>query len=210
MGKESARFFSTTEKEAIEQAIRRVESGTAGEIVVMVVDTSDDYREAVVAGAAVFAAFAAFVLSLGLHHETIWFYIPAMFAFFIPGYFLFRTLPRLRMPLVGRGRSAAAVRERALRAFFEKGLHRTRDESGILIFLSLLERKVWILGDRGIDARIDPGGWKKYADRIVGGIHEGKTAEVLCAVVEEWGGILRDAFPPRDNDANELPNHVIT
>ena len=42
------------------------------------------------------------------------------------------------------------VQEAVLTAFFKEELYRTRDETGILIFISVFEHKVWVLADRGI------------------------------------------------------------
>ncbi len=203
-------FFSDTEREAIRKAVESAEAGTSGEIATMVVDQSDGYHEAEVLGAVLVAGFAAVIVCVASHHVTIWSYIPITFLAFYPVRYLFRRFPRLKLPFIGRLRLAHAVRDRAVRAFFEKELHRTRDESGVLIFISLLERKVWILGDRGINARIPPHDWHHLARELSAGIREGRAGETLCTVIARCGEHLAAHFPRKADDRNELPDDVLT
>jgi len=129
---------------------------------------------------------------------------------YFPMFALLRAVPRLKLSFVSSVRQAEAVRERALRAFYEKGLYRTREETGILIFISLLEHKVWILGDRGIDRKIPPGSWQSLADKLAVGIRSGQAADALCRVIGACGDELSRHFPRRGDDRNELPDDVIT
>jgi putative membrane protein len=203
-------FFSNDEKELIRRAVAEAEKKSSGEIATMVVHESDSYREAEQLGALLLAALVAFVIALVIHHVTIWTYIPIVLLLFLPFFWLFRRFPRLKMPFISRRRLTQAVHERAMAAFYQKGLYRTRDETGILIFISLLERKVWILGDRGINERIQPGHWRKLAEEIAAGIRDGKGAEALQRVIVACGDELARHFPRRPDDLNELPDELIT
>lgn len=208
--KHAADFFSDNERELIRQAVHAAESSTSGEIATMVVDESDPYRDAIALGGVLFAGFLSMVLAILLHHITIWFYIPVVFLLFFPCRALFARVPTLKLPLIARERINLAVRERAVRAFYEKGLHRTRDATGILIFISLLEHKVWILGDRGIDSRIPPDSWQVLAVELSAGIRDNRACEVLCSVIAKCGAALKEHFPRLRDDVNELPDNVIT
>lgn len=114
-------FFSEDEGDRIRQAVERAEADTSGEIATMVVDHSDSYREAEILGALSFAGLLGLILAVAIHHVTIWSYIPLVILFFIPARYLFRRFPHLKLPFAGRRRVVEAVRERAVRAFFEKG-----------------------------------------------------------------------------------------
>ena len=208
--KHAADFFSADERELIRQAVHAAESSTSGEIATMVVDESDPYHDAIVLGGMLFAGLLAMVVAIVLHHITIWFYIPAVFLLYMPCRALFVRVPILKLPLLKRSRIAQAVRERAVRAFYEKGLYRTQHASGVLIFISLLERKVWILGDRGIDSRIPPQAWQGLAHELSAGLREGRACEALCAVVGRCGAALQEHFPRSPDDVNELSDDVIT
>ena len=203
-------FFTAADREKIRIAVENAESGTSGEIATMVVDHSDSYHEAEILGSVLVSGFVAVIVCIVFNHVTIWSYIPFVFLAFYPIRYLFRRSPRLKLPFVSRRRLVHAVRDRAVRAFFEKGLHRTRDESGILIFISLLERKVWILGDRAINVRIPPHDWHTLARELSAGIRDGRACEALCTVIARCGELLAGHFPRRPDDVNELPDDVLT
>lgn len=231
-GRKAADFFTDQEVNAIKAAVSRAESGTAGEIVPMVVDRSDSYREADILGSALTAALLALSIEavfqlyllgasgpewtqggaetvLALHGISVWTYIPLVFILFFPVRQVFRSFDRLRLLFAGRRRIAEAVRERAVRAFFEKELYRTKDETGVLIFISLLEHKVWILGDRGINAKIPQNSWQALAGELSRGLREGRACEALCSVIDSCGAELARHFPHTTDDIDELKNDLI-
>jgi len=203
-------FFSAAEKEAIRSSVADAEIRSSGEIATMVVRESDRYREAEELGALLLAGLLGVVVAVALHHVTIWTYIPVVFVLFFPALLLFRRFPRLKLSFAGAQRQAEAVSERALVAFYQQGLYRTEHGTGILIFISLLERKVWILGDRGINEKIPPGYWQSLADELAGGIRSGRAADTLCHVIAECGSELARHFPRRLDDRNELPDDIFT
>jgi putative membrane protein len=202
-------FFSDEEKERIKEAVEAAESRTSGEIATMVVDQSDRYHEAEVLGGILVAGLAALIISVGVQHATIWTYIPMVCILYLPARLLFIRVPRLRLPFINKLRMMHAVRERAVRAFYEKSLYKTRDENGILIFISILERKVWILGDRGVDRVIPHATWQSHAREISAGIKEERACAALCAVIGECGQVLAEHFPRKEDDTNELPDDLI-
>jgi putative membrane protein len=231
--KHAGQFFSEEEKEKISAAIKAAETITSGEIATMVVERSDSYREAETLGAILLAGLLAFIVEVLLEYigvsggyndwntigfpgtefllygGSIWTFIPMVFLFFLPVLHLFRRYPALKLPLVGKKRIEEAVRERAVRAFFEKRLYKTRDETGILIFISLLERKVWILGDKGIDRKVSHTAWKELVKELSLGIREERACEILCSVISKIGEELERHFPRKADDVNELSDEVL-
>lgn len=209
MAQKGVDFFSPAEKEQIRKAVATAEALSSGEIATVVVPESDRYREAEQMGALLVAGLVGLPVCVALHHVTVWTYIPLVCLLFFPVLALFRWFPRLKLSFVGRRRQAEAVRERAVQVFFEQGLHRTREETGVLIFISRLERKVWILGDRGINEKIHPESWQSLAGELARGLREGRAAEALCSVIAGCGNELARHFPRRDDDRNELRDEVI-
>ncbi|HAR94734.1 MAG TPA: hypothetical protein DCR97_02040 [Deltaproteobacteria bacterium] len=216
-------FFSRTEKERIKKSVRAAEVQTSGEIAVMLVNESDRYREAEVAGTVAVASLASTVIALVLdhliasswavvpdpHYTSIWFWIPSTVVLLVPVWCLFRLFPPLKLALVGEKRVESAVREQSLLSFYKKGLHRTRSRTGILIFISLLERKVRIMGDQGIHAKIGQGFWDVRAGELVKGIREGRTLDALTEVIKKCGEELAIHFPSCPDNPDEIPNDVI-
>jgi putative membrane protein len=111
---------------------------------------------------------------------------------------------------IGIGRREEAVRLRAERAFFEKGLYRTKRNTGVLFFLSLLERKVWILADKGIYEKMDQETLNRYANLVSSGIREGRACYALSQAIQEIGVLLSRHFPITSDDTDELPDEVMT
>ena len=96
------------------------------------------------------------------------------------------------------------VNERAERYFTEAGIFNTRDRTGILIFISLLERRVELLADKGINEKIPPEQWTTVVNHIVDGVKQNKFVDNLIESVNDCGKILKEHFPIRVDDKNEL------
>jgi putative membrane protein len=206
----SERFFTAEEKESLKATIHGVESKTIGEIVVMVVDHSDHYIEAEVLGSVLLGSLLSLILSVLFFHASLWFYIPLSFLFFFPFWFLFIKVEALKRLFIGGRRKEEAVRLRAERAFFEKGLYRTKKNTGVLFFLSLLERKVWVLADKGIYEKMDQETLNRFANEVSKGIRENRAGEVLIQAIQEIGVLLSKHFPITPDDTDELPDDVMT
>jgi putative membrane protein len=206
----AATFFTEDEKKRISEATRQIESLTSGELAVMVVESSDKYRDAEIIGGIVFGSIAAFALTEIFFNAVIWYYIPLSILFFFPFMLLTGIVPVLKTVFIGAGRKNEAVVQRALKGFYDKGLYRTRDNTGVLFFISILERKVWVLADKGISAKIEQQTMNRFASTVTQGIKEGRACDALCQTINDIGQILAEHFPVRTDDTNELSDEVIT
>jgi putative membrane protein len=203
-------FFTHKEKERIQATTKGVESRTVGEVAVMVVDSSDHYFEAEVIGGILVGSLLSLWITASYFHSSMWWYVPLSFLLFFPSRVLFRKVPSLKAALIGPHRKEHAVRLRAVRAFHEKGLYKTRKNTGVLFFISLLERKVRILADTGIHEKIGQEMLDKFARHVSRGIKEGRGCDALCEAIQEAGDLLARHFPITKDDTDELCNNVIT
>lgn len=210
MKQSAATFFTDREKSRISAATRQVETRTSGEVAVMVVDSSDQYRDAEIIGGMVFGSLTAFALTEIFFNALIWYYIPLSILFFFPFKRLTGLIPALKAVFVSARRGNEAVVLRALKGFYEKGLYRTRDNTGVLFFISLLEHKVWVLADKGIYSKIQQETLNRFASIVTQGIKEGRACDALCQAITEVGHPLAEHFPVRHDDTNELSDEVIT
>jgi putative membrane protein len=176
----------------------------------MVVDSSDQYPEAEVIGGIFLGSLLSLVLAGLFFHFSVWWYIPISFFLLFPAKYIFQKIPVLKIAFIGFRRKEHAVMRRAERAFFEKGLYRTRKNTGVLFFLSLLERKVWILADKGIYEKINQETLNRFAGTVSQGIREGRACDALCNAIEEAGTLLSQYFPIAPGDINELSDEVMT
>jgi putative membrane protein len=203
-------FFTRDEKERIAQATKQAETRTIGEIVVMVVDRSDDYFDGEIIGGVLFSGLLSVVLTSLFFNASMWFFIPFGFVFFFPVRAVLKRYPSLRTAFLGIKRTEHAVRHRAVRAFHEKGLNRTKGHTGVLFFLSLLEHRVWVLADKGIHEKIGQETLNAFAAKVSSGIRGGRACDALCEAIKDAGDLLAQHFPITPDDVDELPNHVIT
>jgi putative membrane protein len=206
----SESFFNPEESERVKQAIAAAEARTVGEIAVMVVDESDAYEEAAVTGGLCLGGAAAFVVTILRFGSSVWWFVPLALVLGCAARPLLRLWPALKLIFVADAREEEAVRERAVRAFYEKGLHRTRGETGVLLFFSLLERRVWVLADRGIYARISQADLDAFAVELSRGVRQGRAAEALVKAIGGAGELLARHFPVTGDNPQELPDDIIT
>ncbi len=201
-------LFDAGARDAIERAVRTAESRTSGEIVPVVVDRSHDYA-GVRAAAAALLAFAAGLIVLEFAPRPALWLPPAQIAVFVGGYWLAGRRSLLRL-LVPAARAADFVDRAAKLRFLEEGLVETRERTGILIYVSLLEHRVEVLADCGIDAQVEDGTWDGVVRLILDGVRARKAEEGLCAAIELCGDLLAARFPPRPDDEDELENRLRT
>lgn len=202
-------FFNDSEKENISGAIREVETRTAGEVAVMVVDRSDTYPEARFLAGILIGGLLGLIITDLFFDDSLWHYVPMTVLFAAIIGFGIGFAPSLLRFFVTPGRLETKVNERAIRAFYEKGLYKTRDDTGVLFFLSLFEHKVWVLADEGIYSKISQENLQEYAQDIATSVKKGTAGEALCREIRNVGEILARHFPIKQDDTNELSNKVI-
>jgi putative membrane protein len=201
------RFFPAEAQQRIEAAVRRAEARSTGQIVPVVVARSEPYEETRWMGAVIGAAVATLVVELVVFDPLVADVLLFQLGGGILGFLLGRLGPVERL-LAGRRHQEEAVHARAEQAFFEHGLHQTRDGTGVLVFASLLEHRAVVIGDRGIHARIGDEGWRQAVDALVAGMRRGAPGEGFEAAIDLVGGRLAEHFPRGDGApvSNELPD----
>jgi putative membrane protein len=154
-------------------------------------------------------SLTALIITALFFHASVWAFMPCAFILFFPARLLFQKFPTLKTSFIGKARKEKAVKERAVRTFYERGLYKTKKHTGVLFFLSLLEHKVWILADKGIHDKLQQQALNKFARMISQGIREGRAPDALCDAITEVGEILWEHYPITDADTDELPNVVM-
>ncbi len=203
-------LFSEADKRKISATIKTVEEKTAGEVAVMVVDQSDSYPEAAILGGVMLGGLGGLLVTDFLFHDSLWYFVPVAFVLALLAGWILQKIPTALRFFVPADRLEERVRNRALRAFYEQGLYKTRDNTGVLFFISLFEHKVWVLADEGIYEKIDQEELSTYAAEVATAVKSGRACAGLCQQIEKVGEILAHHFPIKDDDTDELSNIVIT
>lgn len=207
-----ARYLEKDSDVRIEAAIVAVERQTSCEVVPMVVRSSSEtrYIPGVILCLLLMVYFA-------LDSREFLSNIIGRYEYTLPISLLVLTVLAIslgRIPLVQRlflsqDEMEQQVRRRAELEFYRAGLHDTRDGIGILIFLSMLERKVVILGDRKISAQLPESTWDDAITQILEHKRRGSLTDGIIAGIKYCGPLLAKHFPIDVNDVNELKNHLI-
>ena len=205
----------------IKDSIKNAESKTSGEIVIAVTAESSDYSfwelfAALIFSLAITIAALPFAKTIRAFYEShSWsspeWYLPAIYGFasfclILLFFFLFNipALDRIVIPNFFKRKETTA---RAMRAFTECGIYSTREHTGILIFVSFLERQVRIVADEGIAKKIGDDLWNIIADSLAAEIGKKNIEGAFCDAVEKCGELLAQYFPANENDnPDELDN----
>jgi putative membrane protein len=86
---------------------------------------------------------------------------------------------------------------------------RTHGRTGILIYLSMRERRAQIIADEAIASKVAPETWGEAMAALLAHIKEGRHADGMIAAVEKVGAVLAEHFPRAEDDQNELPDRLI-
>lgn len=205
----AALLLTEAEQEKIKKAVREVEQATSGEIVPMIVSASYSYPRADLIGGFVFGLIAAIGIALVLRATDMWTFLAVFAVTFMLGYQIVTRVASLKRLFVPGDEMDEEVEEAAMTSFFTNDLHHTRDRTGILFYISLFEHRVRVLADQGINAKVDPAVWQEVVEMIVGGIKSGNPADAICEAVLRCGELVKEHFPVRQDDTNELRNLII-
>lgn len=206
-----SRLFSVEDREQIAAAIKKAEGRTAGEIVPFVVEQSDDYEIAWWRGGMCLSLTVIVVLLLVREFTSLWLHLElAQMVILIlgaqaVGMALIYFVPTFKRLFAGQRLIDLRVSQRAAEAFVAEEIFKTKDRTGILIFLSLFERKVIVWGDAGINAKVEQEDWNAVVHLITSGMRAGQPSRALIAAIDKCGELLRrEGVTRRPDDTDEL------
>jgi putative membrane protein len=115
----------------------------------------------------------------------------------------------LRMALTPGATKTRRVRRRALEMFRIAAERRTRGRTGVVLYLSLLERRAEIVADEAIHGRVEPEIWGEAMAVLIGKVKDGRPGEGMAFAVARIGEVLASCVPPESANPNELPDRLI-
>lgn len=206
-------MLTEKEREAVRRAVAAAEKGLGAEIVPCVFAQSSHYPEAVWAAGAAGAALACAALLLVDSFQPLWTPLSHQLLV-IPtagllGAALGRWCSRTRRFFVGARQMERVVARRAKEVFFDRGVSKTKARDGVLLYLSLLERKAVILADEGVRAKVAADRWRPALEAVTRAAAEGRVADGLAAAVAKIAEVLRAAGFSGAASLNELGDNPI-
>jgi len=127
---------------------------------------------------------------------------------FVAGSVLASVWRTLRRPFIGQAEIDGEVARAADHVFAACRLTTTRQRGGVLLYLSLFERRVVVLADTGAMAALGPDGIAALRDLAVERLRAGKSVETFTETITTAARRLAAALPPAAVDRDELPNAV--
>lgn len=190
-------FLTPSEADAVDARVTRVEAQTGVQVVTAVAGKSDSYPELPWTAFALAASIAAGVVVTVDAWRPDWVTgqtaltqavailgpaaIAALLAVFVP--------PFSRL-FLRAARRETEVRQYAESLFLRREIFGTAGRTGILVFVSLFERRVVILPDVGLRARVKDADWDRVVSRMTEALRRNRPAEAMLAGLEEAEALL--------------------
>lgn len=202
-------MISKQEQNQIRDLIEKAERKSHTEVVPMIVERSDAYP------AAHFrcAIIVSFIFSMALYFSPLsivnpiyylWIQLPGL----LLGFFLGQ-IPFFTRLLITKKEMEFETRQRAYEAFFEHGIHLTKRNNGVLIFISLLERKIRIVTDKAVRDKVEQKIWDEIISEFANKVQKESLAEALKQTIEATANVLEYYFPGQGDRPSELKNDLI-
>jgi uncharacterized membrane protein len=150
---------------------------------------------------------------------------------FTPHWIVYRTFPRTALKRIGQairesekthnGELRFAVeagldllpllegltpRQRARQVFGQLNVWDTEHNSGVLIYLQLVDRDIEIVADRGITAKVRQAAWDSVCRRMEEAFRAGRFEAGVLQGIREITALLAEHYPARHSNPNELPD----
>jgi putative membrane protein len=221
------RELTEADHDKVSAAIAAAEAGSSGEIVAVATPISDAYHDVALHWALV-PLFAVLAWAAWRPTALAWWYdllfggwgaeptlsqlltllmVLSVLKFTI-ALLALKWMP-LRLLLTPAATKHRRVRRRALAIFEAAAAGRTSGRTGILIYVSLAERRAEIIGDEAITGVTTPDTWGEAMAALLVEVREGRFGDGIVAAVERIGTVLAEHFPRSAQDSNEIPDKLI-
>ncbi len=190
----------------IADAIRSVETTTAGEIV-CVLAKSSSHNTAVPLLIATAAALALPWLLTAFTAMTVERMLSLQILLFL-ALLLVLSLPHIRVALLPRRTRRAIAHRAAMEQFFSRGLARNKHNAGVLIFVSLAERYARIIAADELAARVPQSEWQAAVDALTAHMRDGRIADGFVSAIKACGKVLAQHVPADGHRGGQLPDRI--
>jgi putative membrane protein len=217
MGYNVSMFLTPAEAASVEACVARLEARTGAQIVTSVVGKSDTYAELPWTAFALGASLAAcgVVATDAWQPDWVTSQTALVHAVLILGVGAAAALLTVFLPPVGRlflraSRRDVEVRQYAESLFLRRELFRTASRTGVLVLISLFERRIEILPDVGLRPHVREEEWHAVIVRMVAALERGRPAHALLeglAAIESL--LVAKGMATNEPGTNELPNQTI-
>ena len=192
--------------QAVEAAVTRIEKDTSAEVVVVAALRSGSYRDVALASGAVAAWLVLIALAVSpIVFSPLWTAVDVAIVFGVATWIANR-LPRFLARVTTTARQRKQCADAARASFIEEGVDRTVGRTGVLVYLSLLERRVVVIPDAGVLGSVPTGEvaairWGTSEDYL-----SATSVEDFLAGLDALGAAVARGLPARGANPDERPN----
>ena len=197
--------LTNDDRAAIAAAIREAEKHTCGQIICVLTLASSAYAHIPILWSSLLALFTPWPLIYFTQWSVQRIFLAQLIVFLVAAVAL--SWAPLRILLVPRAVQRARAHRAALEQFVLRGISRTRNRCGVLIFVSLAEHYARIIADEGVAQKVHASEWQATIDVLTKHMRDGDIAAGFIAAIERCGAVLAEHAPP-DGSANELPDRL--
>jgi len=219
--------LSDADRDKVSAAIAAAESNSSGEIVAVATPISDAYHDVALHWALI-PLFAVLAWAAWRPTALVWWYdflfggwspdptmsqLLTLLMFFAALKFtvallILKWMP-LRLLLTPGATKHRRVRRRAISIFKAAAEKRTAGKTGVLIYLSMAERRAEIVADEAIVKVTDEHTWGEAMNALITDVRDGRPGDGIVAAIERVGTVLAEHFPRSAADCNEIPDKLI-
>lgn len=203
----AADFFDETARKRAAECVAAVERETGAEMVIVVRRISGRFRAADYLGGFAIALLVLAVLIFHPHAFDEQYFPFEVLLGFVLGASVTANVVPLRRALAGAAACAESVRTAARAAFFDGGISRTKGRSGLLVYVSMFEKRVELVPDIGLDLGVLGPRWTELESRLASAVRAADFGAFL-ETLKSAAPLLAEACPRCADDVNELPDEM--
>ncbi len=193
-------------KEKLKDKIQSFEKSTSIELVPVIAARSNTYFWPRLSYSLFYSVVLFFVVQYYLHLPLFW-QMGLFLGLSVLLFALFSWAPVLRFVLPS-GLLQHEVEESALDAFCIEEVFATKARTGVLVFVSLLEHKVFVLADKGLSAHVSKEKWQEMGQKLAADFSAHNPGQSFFSALDMLVQEVAVHFPPCSDNPNELPNSL--
>jgi len=202
-----SKFMTEAAEAELRGAIQAIEARSSAEVMIAVRPRLRRWLAPHIAvGAAALAAVLAFVLFSDAYEFELWSIAIGPLLAALAGGLLVEAVAPLERALVPARVRDAIVRDTARATFYELGVHNTKGRTGVLVFVAVRERRVLLVGDLAVVARLGDKGLTRQGEQLIAELDDGGAA--VGRALARFAGDYAAALPRAEDDVNELGDLV--
>ncbi|MEA2042736.1 MAG: TPM domain-containing protein [Bacteroidota bacterium] len=200
--------FNEEFKKNLYETIEDIENHSLTEAVAVVKSESGDYKNVSLWFAfAVMALLYTFFMFAPVEFNVYVIYLVSLFSFPL-SYFIVEFLPVFKRLLVPNTKLHKQAEIYARAVFQKGGIRFTQERIGVLFYVSLFEKSVVIVADRGAETAVPAEDWERMKMGFTSIFSASNPAEAFIEKLQETKPVFAENIPPVENDINELPDDL--